>query len=68
MCSEKGGLAGTRKSAERLVNEPLNVSLALLSGFRSKVCIVSEGLIWLSLCTHIPRPSSRSSQRMETKQ
>lgn len=34
MCGveKRGGLAATRKSAERLVREPLNVSLALLSG------------------------------------
>lgn len=34
----------------------------------SKVCIVSEGLISLSLCTHISLLSSRGSHRMETKQ
>lgn len=38
------------------------------SSFLSKVCIVCEGLILLSLCTHISLPSSPGSQGMETNQ
>lgn len=54
----KGGLVRslyTKKSAGRRVSAAPNGSSLLLSiVLSSKVCLVSEGLISLSLCTHIP--------------